>query len=83
MSGLNKERWNNYKPGDWGRLRFKHKDLWNELGELINSLSPEQRRQVRNANYWICDQLNYKASLEWKIKVLKAYKEVLNKRPGI
>jgi len=83
MSGLNKERWNNYKPGDWGRLRFKHKDLWNELGELINSLSPEQRRQIRDANYWICDQLNYKASLEWKIKVLKAYKEVLNKRPKI
>jgi hypothetical protein len=82
MSSENK-RWNNYSAGDWSRLRFKHKDLWNELGELINSLSPEQRRQVRNANYWLCDQLNYKASLEWKIKVLKAYKEVLNKRPGI
>jgi hypothetical protein len=69
--------------GDWGYLRYKYKDLWNELGFLINDLSPEQRRQVRNANYWQADKLSYSDSLKWKIKILKAYKEVLNKRPGI
>jgi len=69
--------------GEWGRLRYKYRHLWNELGPLINDLSPEQRRQVRNANYWISDNLTYKESLLWKIKILKAYKEVLNKRPGI
>jgi hypothetical protein len=70
------------RDGEWGYLRYKYRDLWNELGPLINDLSPEQRRQVRNANYWIADRLSYKEALLWKIKVLKAYKQVLNKRPG-
>jgi hypothetical protein len=72
-----------YNNGDWSKLRYKYRHLWNELGPLINALSPEQRRQVRNANYWQADNLGYKEALEWKIKILKAYKEVLNKRPEI
>jgi hypothetical protein len=54
-----------------------------ELCTLLNQLSPEQQRQVRNANYWQSDQLKGLSRIQYKIKVLKAYKEVLNKRPGI
>lgn len=58
-------------------------DAQAELCTMLNKLSPAQQRQIRNANYWQSDQLKGLARIQYKIKVLKAYQEVLNKRPGI
>lgn len=58
-------------------------DAQAELCKLVNQLSPEQQRQIRNANYWQSDKLKGLERIQYKIKVLKAYKEVLNKRPRI
>jgi hypothetical protein len=63
---------------DWPKIVLAKQ----ELSTLLNQLSPEQQKQILNANYWQMDQLQGLKRLQYQIKVVKAYKEVLNKRPG-
>ena len=64
---------------DWPKIKLAK----NELSTLLNQLSPEQQRQILDANYWQINKLQGLERLQYQIKVVKAYKEVLNKRPGI
>ena len=63
---------------DWPKIVLAKQ----ELSTLLNQLSPEQQKQILNANYWQIDLLQGLDRLQYQIKVVKAYKEVLNKRPG-
>jgi len=54
----------------------------NRLSTLLNQLSPEQQKQIIQANYWQIDQLEGLQRLQYQIKVIEQYIKVLNKRPG-
>jgi uncharacterized protein YcbK (DUF882 family) len=64
---------------DWAKIKLAK----NELSTLLNQLSQEQQQQIFKANFWQIDKLQELELLQYQIKVVKAYKEVLNKRPGI
>jgi hypothetical protein len=52
------------------------------LQNLMSSLSLEQQMQIRNNKYWERYRTTEKG-IDWRIEIVKQYKEVLNKRPEI
>jgi hypothetical protein len=52
------------------------------LQNLMSSLSLEQQMQIRKNKYWERYRTTEKG-IDWRIEIVKQYKEVLNKRPEI
>jgi hypothetical protein len=48
----------------------------------MSSLSLEQQMQIRKNKYWERYRTTEKG-IDWRIEIVKQYKEVLNKRPEI